>query len=205
MPKPRAVRTTKAAAGAVAVQLAIGQHVLLADTSAENGGDDLGPDPHELLDAALASCTALTVTLYARRKGMKLANIEVEIDHDESGGVYRIRREVRLAGTAKPLEELTRLWSEPVSSYGLSGTSRSRRGWSTDTAAPLFSGRRIEPVTGPWVRPARRMCAPEAAFHHWPPRPRSSALTNPSKRGCAIFRWRRGAGRRARALPGRCV
>ena len=109
MLKPRAVRTSKAAAGAVAVQLAIGRHVLLADTSLENGGDDLGPDPHELLDAALASCTALTLTLYARRKGMKLASIEVEIDHDESDGVYRIRREVRLAGELSA-EERTRLW-----------------------------------------------------------------------------------------------
>jgi len=108
MPKLRVVRTTKAAAGAVAVQLAIGRHVLLADTSLENGGDDLGPDPHELLDAALASCTALTFTLYARRKGMKPASIEVEIDHDESDGVYRMRREVRLAGELSA-EERTRL------------------------------------------------------------------------------------------------
>jgi putative redox protein len=98
MPKLRAVRTTKAATGAVAVQLAIGQHFLIADTSPDNGGDDLGPDPHELLDAALASCTALTLTLYARRKGMKLASTEVEVDHDESDGVYRMRREVRLVG-----------------------------------------------------------------------------------------------------------
>src|SRR5205814_8343246 len=109
MPKLRAVRTTKAAAGASAMQLAIGRHVLIADTSADNGGDDLGPDPHELLDAALASCTALTLPLYARRKGMNLASIEVEIDHDESDGVYRIRREVRLAGELSA-EERTRLW-----------------------------------------------------------------------------------------------
>jgi putative redox protein len=94
----RTVRTTKAAAGAVAVQLVIGPHVLMADTLSENGGDDLGADPHELLDAALASCTALTLQLYARRKGMKLVNVEVAVDHQESDGVYRMRREVRLVG-----------------------------------------------------------------------------------------------------------
>ena len=82
----------------MAVQLAIGPHVLIADTSLDNGGGDLGADPHELLDAALASCTALTLTLYARRKGMKLVNIEVDVDHEESDGVYRMRREVRLTG-----------------------------------------------------------------------------------------------------------
>ena len=98
MTKLRAVHTIKAAAGTVTVQLTIGPHLLLADTSAANGGDDLGPDPHELLDAALASCTALTLALYARRKGMKLADIEIEVDHDESEGVYRMRRDVRLVG-----------------------------------------------------------------------------------------------------------
>jgi putative redox protein len=108
MPKLRAVRTTKAAAGASAVQLAIGEHVLIADTSADNGGDDLGPDPHELLDAALASCTALTLTLYARRKGMRLASIDVEVDHEESDGVYRMRRDVRLTGELSA-DERTRL------------------------------------------------------------------------------------------------
>jgi putative redox protein len=51
-----------------------------------------------LLDAALASCTALTLQLYARRKGMRLANVEVAVDHEESDGVYRMRREVRLVG-----------------------------------------------------------------------------------------------------------
>jgi putative redox protein len=96
--KLRPVRTTKAAAGAIAQQLQIGPHTLISDTAREIGGDDLGPDPHELLDAALASCTALTLNLYARHKGMRLANVEVEVDHAESEGVYRIRRDIRLTG-----------------------------------------------------------------------------------------------------------
>jgi putative redox protein len=108
MAKLRTVRTTKAASGAVAVRLAIGHHYLIADTSPDNGGDDIGADPHELLDAALASCTALTLTLYARRKGMKLGNVEVEVDHEESDGVCRMRRDVRLAGELS-VDERTRL------------------------------------------------------------------------------------------------
>lgn len=96
--KLRPVRTTKAAAGAIAQQLQIGPHTLISDAAREIGGDDLGPDPHELLDAALASCTALTVNLYARRKGMRLANVEVEVDHAEVDGVYRMRRDIRLTG-----------------------------------------------------------------------------------------------------------
>ena len=108
MAKLRAVRTTKAASGAVAVRVEIGHHHLIADTSPESGGDDLGADPHELLDAALASCTALTLTLYAGRKGMKLGNVEVEVAHEESDGVYRMRRNVRL-GPALSNEQRTRL------------------------------------------------------------------------------------------------
>jgi putative redox protein len=96
--KLRAVRTTKAAAGVIAQQLQIGSHTLIGDVAKDVGGDDLGPDPHELLDAALASCTALTLNLYARRKGMRLANVEVEVDHVESDGLYRIRRDIRLRG-----------------------------------------------------------------------------------------------------------
>jgi len=108
MAKLRPVHTTKAAAGAVATQLAIGPHYLIADVSTDNGGDDLGPDPHELLDASLAACTALTLTLYAKRKGMRLANVEVSIDHDESEGVYRMRRDVKLSGELSA-DERTRL------------------------------------------------------------------------------------------------
>jgi putative redox protein len=92
------VRTTKASAGAIAQQLSIGDHVLISDAGKESGGDDLGPDPHELLDAALASCTALTLHLYARRKGIALANVEAEVSHEEHDGVYRMRRDIRLTG-----------------------------------------------------------------------------------------------------------
>ena len=96
--KLRQVRATKAAAGKIAQQLEIGAHRLMADTAVEIGGDDLGPDPHELLDAALAACTALTLRLYAARKGMKLSDMDVLVDHDEHDGIYRIRREIRLRG-----------------------------------------------------------------------------------------------------------
>ena len=46
--------------GTIAQQIEIGPHVVITDAGRDVGGDDLGPDPHELLDAALAACTALT-------------------------------------------------------------------------------------------------------------------------------------------------
>jgi putative redox protein len=101
-------RTAKAATGTIAHEVLIGQHSLLSDTPRAAGGDDLGPDPHELLDAALASCTALTLMLYARRKDWHLDGVEAEVSHDESDGVYRMRRDIRLVGKLAP-EERARL------------------------------------------------------------------------------------------------
>src|SRR5712671_2037323 len=96
--KLRTVRTSKAGAGKVAQQIEIGPHFVITDVSPDAGGEDLGADPHELLDAALAACTALTLTLYARHKGIGLTALEVEVDHEESDGIYRMRRDIHLTG-----------------------------------------------------------------------------------------------------------
>ena len=100
----RVVRTARAEAGKIAHEIRIGAHVLLSDEANVAGGDDLGPNPHELLDAALASCTALTLMLYARRKGWGLEGVEAEVSHHEAEGVYRMRRDIRLVGRLAPAE-----------------------------------------------------------------------------------------------------
>jgi putative redox protein len=46
-----------------------GSHAITVDEPTDAGGDDLGPSPQELLAAALASCTAVTMEMYAERKG----------------------------------------------------------------------------------------------------------------------------------------
>ena len=56
----------------------VGEHVLTADEPEEQGGHDMGPSPQELLSAALASCTAVTMEMYAKRKGWSLEGLEVE-------------------------------------------------------------------------------------------------------------------------------
>ena len=56
-------------------------HELLADEP-EGTGDGRGPDPYELLLAALAACTTMTLKLYARRKSWDLQRVEVELSHD---------------------------------------------------------------------------------------------------------------------------
>jgi putative redox protein len=58
------------------------QHTLTADEPSEHGGDDEGPSPQELLAASLASCTAITIEMYAKRKGWDLGPVEVECEYN---------------------------------------------------------------------------------------------------------------------------
>jgi putative redox protein len=57
------------------------QHRLNCDEPADSGGDDAGPSPQELLAASLASCTAVTIEMYAARKGWELRDVEVACDY----------------------------------------------------------------------------------------------------------------------------
>jgi putative redox protein len=57
------------------------QHKLAADEPAESGGEDSAPSPQELLAASLASCTAITMEMYAQRKGWDIGGVEVEAEY----------------------------------------------------------------------------------------------------------------------------
>jgi putative redox protein len=59
-----------------------GRHVLVTDEPEAIGGTDLGPAPHELLPAALASCVATMLSLYAKGQGMHIGDIRVDVDYD---------------------------------------------------------------------------------------------------------------------------
>jgi putative redox protein len=55
------------------------EHQLTVDEPADAGGRDAGPEPQELLAASLASCTAITIEMYAARKGWNIGHVEVEV------------------------------------------------------------------------------------------------------------------------------
>ena len=57
------------------------RHRLTADEPEDQGGEDQGPSPQELLAASLASCTAITMEMYATRKGWDVAGMEVDCDY----------------------------------------------------------------------------------------------------------------------------
>ncbi|MEA2246284.1 MAG: putative redox protein [Solirubrobacteraceae bacterium] len=58
----------------------IRSHELTVDEANEHGGTDAGPEPLEILAASLASCTAVTMEMYAQRKGWDVGGIEVTCD-----------------------------------------------------------------------------------------------------------------------------
>ena len=76
-------------------------HIISVDGTVEEGGSDAGPSPHDLYDAAISACKALTVVWYAKRKGYPLENVEVTTERDDSEermGVYRLAATVHLTG-----------------------------------------------------------------------------------------------------------
>ena len=81
---------------------------ILADEPAEVGGGDAGPTPYELLSGALAACTAMTLRLYAERKGWALPGFGVEVAHKVvpgEGGAAPHDRFDRIISFDVPLDE----------------------------------------------------------------------------------------------------
>ena len=58
-----------------------GDHTLTVDEPVEAGGQDQGPSPQELLAASLASCTAITMEMYAQRKGWDTNGLAVDVQY----------------------------------------------------------------------------------------------------------------------------
>ena len=56
-------------------------HQMVVDEPLMSGGDDAGPDPRELLAVSLATCTAITMEMYAARKGWDIGRVEVDVEY----------------------------------------------------------------------------------------------------------------------------
>jgi putative redox protein len=93
--KAIARRSTRAA---LTQSVGIRKHQLVVDEQAHQGGEDEGPSPQELLAASLASCTAITMEMYAERKGWDIGEIEVAVEYTpaERGCPTKFSLELRL-------------------------------------------------------------------------------------------------------------
>ena len=75
-------------------------HQFTVDEPVDAGGHDEGPDPQELLAVSLASCTAITMEMYAQRKGWDIGAVEVDVEFSpaERGCPTRFALVLRLPG-----------------------------------------------------------------------------------------------------------
>ena len=73
-------------------------HLVLVDEPTDVGGSNLAPAPSEFLEVSLASCTAITLRMYADRKGWPVEKISVEVNIIKEDKLTRFERRISLAG-----------------------------------------------------------------------------------------------------------
>ena len=88
--------TSRRVDGLLEQRVEIREHRLTADEPRDHGGEDSGPSPQELLAASLASCTAITMEMYAQRKGWEVGDIAVNVSYEpaQRGSPTRFRMKV---------------------------------------------------------------------------------------------------------------
>ncbi|MDG2520659.1 OsmC family protein [Caulobacter segnis] len=98
-----------------AVRMDIGGHAFVGDESLTAGGGGLGPSPFEMLSAALAECTAMTLRWYANQQGWPVERIEVAVDYSKkvvagaSSPVDAFEKTILIHGVDLTDEQRTRL------------------------------------------------------------------------------------------------
>lgn len=74
------------------------RHVLIADEREDDGGKDLGPSPGDFYRMSLASCTAITLRMYANRKSFDVKKIEVSVSTEEGEGKTILHTNIEISG-----------------------------------------------------------------------------------------------------------
>lgn len=104
------VQVQETGTGAYAVDVRAGRHGWIADEPVAVGGDDAGPNPYQLLSAALGACTVMTMRMYANRKQWPLERARVALRHEKvhasdcaecetrTGRIDRIERRIEVEG-----------------------------------------------------------------------------------------------------------
>ena len=113
-PVENTVTVVESGNGPYAQFVTAGRHVLGADEPESFGGRDTGPSPYEYVLAGLGACTAMTLRMYAARKGWALRKTSVDLQHekilssDGKAKIDRFTRVIRLEGDLTG-EQRTRL------------------------------------------------------------------------------------------------
>jgi len=83
--------------------ISVGPHLFRADEPSENGGKDAGPDPFELILAALGACAGITVQMYADRKQWPLEGVHVVLSYTRAAAEDRADFDTKM-GTVDGIE-----------------------------------------------------------------------------------------------------
>lgn len=95
------LRITRDPSGPMRHTLHVNGLTFTVDASVAEGGEASGPGPHDLYDAALGACKALTVLWYANKRQIPVEDITVEVERDDSqerAGTYRLRADLSVSG-----------------------------------------------------------------------------------------------------------
>jgi putative redox protein len=104
--------TSRSVRGTLRQEITVdGRHLLVTDEPESLGGGGTAPAPHELLPAALASCIATTLVLYARTKEWELGDVTVAVDYDHRATPRAFEIEILLSAPLGParLERLRKV------------------------------------------------------------------------------------------------
>jgi putative redox protein len=83
-PMPEEGVVVKTGHGKFGTEVHTKTHRFIADEPRSYGGDDSGPTPYDLLTAALGTCTAMTMKMYADKKGWPLEGVTVKVTHERN-------------------------------------------------------------------------------------------------------------------------
>jgi putative redox protein len=117
MAKVTTAHVADAQGSPLSVAIEVSGHHIFGDEPDAAGGHDLGPNPYDLLTAALGECTAITVRWYALRQGWPLEHVRVEVSHEKFAPAGhpepfdRFRKSVTIEGRDLTPEQLARLHS----------------------------------------------------------------------------------------------
>jgi putative redox protein len=132
------------AAAHYAVSIDAGGHTIVSDEPKAKGGENAGPAPYELLLAALAACTAITLRKYAERKHWDLRAGHVDLQYLRDGEHERILRKLRLEGDMT--DEQRARFADIAERTPVTLTLKRGLSISTELVPPLASARHAAEV-----------------------------------------------------------
>jgi putative redox protein len=79
-------------------ELKVRKHTIISDEPEDVGGKDVGPRPGDFYRMSLASCTAITLRMYANRKNFDVEKVQVSVSTEEGEGKTILHTNIKISG-----------------------------------------------------------------------------------------------------------